>query len=78
MTHWGQTCEHRFEYRGVVYRVGHQLAGSGARHVSYYDCYFCSRCLETRIDKLDCESDTYTDLKFGATPAPKKAMPLSP
>lgn len=44
------TCEHHFQFQGVVRSLGHRDPGSefGARHRVYEDRYYCTRCLEVR------------------------------
>lgn len=61
---------HQWVYRGVVYRTGRQIGGSSAREISYYDCYFCKRCLGTRTRQLDVTHDSYQRIRFDAKPAP--------
>jgi len=44
------SCEHNWQYQGVVHSEGSQLPGSGARDRVYQDRYFCTKCLEI-VDK---------------------------
>lgn len=62
-------CEHDYKYSGVVYEVAEwPLPGSGAHAVSYYDHYFCRKCLDHRWEQLPTTSNTYEQIRFGARP----------
>ncbi len=61
-------CEHSFQSDGVAFKVGHQLPGTSARSVVYYDVYFCQRCLKRRGVRLEGEFDNYQKTKFDARP----------
>ena len=63
------TCDHKFIYGGVKYKVASMhLPGTSARPVYYYDWFYCERCLERKYKKLVIEATSYDDLKFNATP----------
>ncbi len=66
----GASCDHRFEYRGMVYQVGGRLAGSGARTIIYFDAYYCSGCLAQQFRRTELEHDSYQPILHGATPMP--------
>lgn len=61
-------CEHNWQYAGVRYRIGHQLPGSSAHEVRYFECYFCSRCREREYTKLELVHDSYQRVRHQATP----------
>lgn len=67
----GETCDHRFEYRGLVYQVGARLAGSSAHAIHYFDAYYCTRCLAQQFKRNELEHDSYQQIRHGATPMPK-------
>lgn len=68
-------CEHAWNYGGVRYRVGRQLAGSSAHEVEYFDCYYCSKCLARNYSKLELTHDSYQRTRHAATPMPEGAGP---
>lgn len=69
------TCEHHFEYRGVVYeKATSPLAGSGAYAVRYFDLYFCTKCLMHCEERLDAETNSYQPLLFDAKPKPRRGF----
>jgi hypothetical protein len=42
----GETCEHTYEYGGLVYyHDDYPMAGTGAKTRRYSDWFFCTRCL---------------------------------
>lgn len=61
-------CEHNYQYRGAVYKLGPQDAGSSTRLVLYYDCYYCSRCLAVQYKKLNDSHDSYQKIRYDAKP----------
>jgi len=63
---WPNECE--YVYRGVVYSIGEQCAGSSARKRQYFDIYFCKMCLEEVYKRLDISDCTYEKIKFDAHP----------
>jgi hypothetical protein len=67
----GGTCDHDYTYQGVVYVVGsYPLPGSGAKPVTYYESFFCRRCLDRRFVILPGEHNNYQPVLYGATPKP--------
>lgn len=72
----GPACDHKFEYAGVRYCDGTwPLAGGSARQRYYAHVYFCSKCTETKGEKIDDAGscgrprfDTFQKLEFGAVP----------
>lgn len=67
----GDRCalnEHNWQYVGVRYRLGHRIAGSSAREVEYFDCYFCTRCRRREYTKLKLVHDSYQSVQHEATP----------
>lgn len=61
--------EHDYVYRGVVFKVGDQLPGSSAKRVTYYDAFFCRKCLHEDLKMLSRKATTYEPIAFGAVPA---------
>lgn len=61
-------CNHSFIYGGVKYKIAHQLAGSNARAVRYYDWFYCNKCLENLYKELSERSNTTQQIRFNATP----------
>lgn len=66
----GLSCNHHFEYRGMVYQVGGRLAGSSAHTIRYFDAYYCSDCLAQQFRRTELEHDSYQAIRHGATPMP--------
>ena len=62
------SCEHNWQYQGVVYSAGYQLAGSGAHERVYQDRYYCTKCLEVKDCNLRVSGNTYERPKEGAFP----------
>lgn len=44
------SCDHNFQFQGVIYYDGYQLPGSGACARFYADRYYCTKCLDV-VDK---------------------------
>lgn len=40
------TCEHQWEFLGVVYSDDGFMAGSSAMERKYEDCFYCKKCLQ--------------------------------
>jgi hypothetical protein len=60
----------------VNYAISHfTLPGTGAHAVYYYDTFFCIHCLETTYLRLEGEHDSYQEIRFGATPHVRGAVP---
>lgn len=65
-------CNHKFVYGGVKYEVHDwKVAGSGAHEVSYYDWFYCEKCLENRYEDLGISATSYDKIMFNATPKKK-------
>lgn len=63
-------CEHKFVYLGLVYSVGQwSLPGTGAKAVTYYDKYYCEKCLEIRLQNPRELGNSYSPVLSGAIPA---------
>lgn len=62
-------CQHKFVSDGVVYKIGSQLPGSGARSIEYFDAFFCEKCLQQYLKSLGAHGSTYDAIKFNARPA---------
>lgn len=68
---WQRVCEHKFVYQGLFYRDGtHPLPGSSARERTYFDRYFCEKCLHTEEKDHRVVGNNYQKVLSGATPAP--------
>lgn len=63
-----KVCEHKFVYQGMTYRCGHQLPGSSATSVEYFETYFCEKCLTKQYHSVGDQHDSYQAIKWNATP----------
>jgi len=62
-------CTHEYAFAGIVFKnTGHQLPGSGATKIEYYNWFYCNKCLENTYIKLPAISNLYEHIQFGATP----------
>lgn len=62
-------CDHKFVYGGVKFKVGHDhLPGTSAKPVTYYDWFYCEKCLENQYIRLSRSGNTYEPVEFNATP----------
>ena len=62
-------CKHNYVYGWVKYQISsYNLPGSGARSVSYFDWFYCSKFLDNQYYNLTVETNTYEPVKFMATP----------
>lgn len=68
-------CDHQYSYAGVRYFDGAcSMPGTGARQRYYAHVYFCTRCTDTKGEKIEDTSggrpnwNTYQKLQFNATP----------
>lgn len=69
---FGHETAHVHEYAddGLRYVTDRMpLPGSGAKRVSYWRLFRCTSCLHRVAERTDYETDTYTRIEFGATPA---------
>jgi hypothetical protein len=55
-------------FGGVVYDYVGRVPGSGAEIRAYYNTYFCNICLRVEYHRLDGSDDSYSHVKFNATP----------
>ena len=62
------TCEHNWQYQGVVFSSGRQLPGSGAHEWVYEDRYYCTKCLEVVDKYVRRLGDTYSKTIEGSMP----------
>ena len=66
------TCEHHYVFRGVVYEEGDRLRDHpSGRAVTYYNDYYCDRCLKHRYEYLS--SGTSFKIEHDASPKPRAA-----
>lgn len=63
------TCEHNFQFQGVVYKSGRQLPGSGACARHYFDRYYCTKCLTTADRNEREHGNDYGKALDGTVPA---------
>jgi hypothetical protein len=62
-------CEHKYVYQGVRYCAGEtNRPGSSACNLYYAHVYFCEKCLSTQGQPIPGDYNTYSDIKFNATP----------
>lgn len=64
------TCDHDFRCDGMVFELGDNCPGSGAKWVHYYHLYSCSRCLHMVAKATDVQHDSYQKARFDAKPMP--------
>ncbi len=66
----GPHCDHKFSYGGVKYEDGkHSLPGGRAKSRTYFDWFFCERCLKEKYNALGIlNENTYCEVLFDATP----------
>ena len=61
--------DHKYTYQGIVYvDEDHSLPGTGACRRHYAYVYFCEGCLIKRYENIPGEFNSYSTLKFPATP----------
>lgn len=62
-------CEHDFIFQGMTYKRGsYSLPGTSAKSVSYYETFYCKKCLKKKHLPVNCQRTTYDEILFGATP----------
>lgn len=62
-------CEHKFVYGGIKYKEEtYPLPGTGARKRTYFDWYYCEKCLEKKFEELNFEDNSYGKVQFNASP----------
>ena len=62
-------CEHKYVEGRVKYRVHPgNLPGSGASAVSYYQFFFCEKCLDRKFELLPTRTNSYERIRFDAVP----------
>lgn len=65
-------CEHKYVYVGIVFKIdNYPLPGSSAKEITYFDKYFCEKCLNIRHIELNDKSNTYNGIKYDAKPMTK-------
>lgn len=53
-------CLHKFVYGGVRYKDSeYPMAGTGAHERSYFEWFYCEKCLKKIFNKLDFTGNTY-------------------
>jgi len=65
--------EHDYVHSGVVYEMSDwPMAGTSAHEISYFDAYFCRKCLDRVYHELPTRHNSYQKVRFGARPKPRK------
>lgn len=55
------TCEHNYQFQGVVYSSSrYQVPGSGAHEREYEDCYYCTKCLDMKYINKRTQGNDYS------------------
>lgn len=63
-------CEHNFFNDGIKFWQpdDRPMSGGGAYRRKYAIIYRCRKCLSVTAKELDFQDNSYSELKFGATP----------
>ena len=61
-------CEHKFVYGGVRYKDEGQAPGSGAHIFSYWEYYFCEKCMKVQLFELPGRTNSYQPIMYDASP----------
>ena len=67
MTNSPEPHQHNFIYRGLSYKHGHGLSGTGAKARFYAHVYFCTSCLEKQFETIKTSETSYQEARTGAT-----------
>lgn len=70
-------CRHAYRSAGLRWwNDGQNRPGSGATTIRYYEGYFCEKCLDEQLVRLDSSHDSYTMRDPNAAPVSEKMARL--
>jgi hypothetical protein len=64
-----EKCQHNFKHEGLVFTIDRTpIPGTSALYRIYQHKYYCIRCLKIHFTEETYRDNTFSEVKFGATP----------